>query len=109
MERRLFLKGLTGLFVAPAIVKAESLMKIVVPKQEIITDLRTIPNALFFGDMTWNPEMCQVLPLSKAKLDLLTKEFHSSVERDLLRRVRTGVWMPPKGDSNSGLIFTSRN
>lgn len=36
MQRRLFLQGLAGVFAAPAIVKAENLMKIFVPKQELI-------------------------------------------------------------------------
>lgn len=37
MDRRLFLRGLTGIIVgAPAVVSASSLMKIVVPRQELI-------------------------------------------------------------------------
>lgn len=50
MDRRLFLRGLTGIIVgAPAIVSASSLMKIIVPKQEPIL-LATISETMLLVD-----------------------------------------------------------
>lgn len=49
--RRLFLLGAASLIAAPAVVRAESLMKIVVPKPEIITfyDSKNV------WKITWGP------------------------------------------------------
>jgi hypothetical protein len=67
MDRRLFLRGLTGIIVgAPAIVSASSLMKLVVPKQEII-----LPEVYGFERFT---------------------EQLAELEDSLLERVRTGTY-----------------
>lgn len=68
MSRRLFLKGLAGLFVAPAIVKADNLMKIVVPRTDII--LPEEFNPLHFGNMRWKPELLMVLPTTRNSKDI---------------------------------------
>lgn len=63
MKRRGFLKAMLGAAAAPAIVRAESLMKIVVPKREII-----LPHDPFhFGNMVWKPELLLVLPTTRNK------------------------------------------
>ncbi len=55
ITRRGFLKSILALGAAPAICKAENLMKIYVPKQGIF-----IPTG--FGLMTWNPELKLINP-----------------------------------------------
>jgi hypothetical protein len=58
--RRGFLKALGIGLAAPAIVRAESLMKLVVPKQEII-----LLNPICFGNMKWRPELTLITPMSR--------------------------------------------
>jgi hypothetical protein len=54
MERRDFLKGILAAGVAPAVVKAENLMKIYVPPEpDIYTNIVTI------GEMSDNPDIIQ--------------------------------------------------
>jgi len=61
MKRRGFLGLMVGAIAAPAIVKAENIMKIVVPKKEIIL----LPHPLAFGTMVWKPELVMVVPVSR--------------------------------------------
>lgn len=55
LPRRQFLRVLTGLVAAPAVVKAESLMNIVAPKPEIfyVSELRNELLACASGPRTW--------------------------------------------------------
>lgn len=55
--RRGFLSGILAIGAAPAIVKADSLMKIVVPTW----------NPLCFGDMVWRPDMVKTMELARDK------------------------------------------
>jgi len=82
MSRRLFLKGLAGLFVAPAIVKAENIMKIAVPRTEII--LPEEFNPLNFGNMVWRPELTLVLPTTcNVKEIHVQPMFRQSIESSM--------------------------
>lgn len=81
MNRRGFLGALAAGFAAPAIVRAESLMKIVVPKREIIGIERLFTfdsvnepgivgaHPLHFGNMVWRPELTMVVPISRLERD----------------------------------------
>lgn len=80
MNRRGFLGAMLGAMAAPAIVRAESLMKIVVPRKEII-----LPNAINFGAMVWRPELTLVLPTNRLNRGdiIVTPAFRRYVEMDL--------------------------
>jgi hypothetical protein len=71
MNRRGFLGAMLGAVAAPAVVKAENLMKIIVPKRTGIIfwpERRILLSGDFDGDvlnwgnMVWKPELIRVLP-----------------------------------------------
>ena len=70
MDRRGFLGVMLAAASAPAIVKAENLMKIVVPKKEIV-----LLNPLNFGNELWVPEE-QVTTMASQQLSAFK---HSSL------------------------------
>ncbi len=80
MNRRGFLSAILAAGAAPAIVRAESLMKIFVPPERKIIqpigieryydvgadfDGDTIP--LHFGNMVWRPELAMMMPISRVE------------------------------------------
>lgn len=93
MERRSFLKSIGFVMAAPAIVRAESLMKIVVPKKELAipAEGRTITEFMqrwrdsVHDDIAATyPRQCTVLNLSESSE--LTVEFHKDSKIAQLKR-----------------------
>lgn len=66
ISRRGFLTGIFVAGAAPAIVKASSLMKIVVPAKKIV-----LLDPLHFGNMVWRPELVRHLPTHSSSLEEL--------------------------------------
>lgn len=78
MSRRGFLGAMLGAMSAPAIVRAESLMKIVVPKREII-------NPLNFGTMAYYPEdsfLTEAYNRAVARTDMIGEIFWPTIVID---------------------------
>lgn len=80
MNRRGFLGTMLGVMAAPAVVKAENLMKIVVPKQEIILPVKLRNqngiSGAFIGDMDINCMYDPVVPVyDKEMIDRISRQI----------------------------------
>ena len=75
--RRGFLTGILALGAAPAIVRAESLMRLWVPPQELVLPKHPADQFVFFIHPTWEEAMCELIGFGSATVVM---------SREVLRR-----------------------